>query len=172
LLGQLPFDAHLYGENLHPFKAPDSPLIQENEMTSMTLSEKQQFLAGLHVGVLAIAEPGRGPLTVPVWYAYEPGGEVWLITGKTSRKGKLLTQGVRVSLVAQTEVPPYKYVSVEGPVTNISPATAERDTKPMAIRYLGEKQGTKYAADSSGDDESVVVRIKPEHWLAVDYSKQ
>lgn len=141
-------------------------------MTSMTSTEKQQFLAGVHVGVLAIAQPGHGPLTAPVWYAYEPGKEVWFITGKRSRKGKLLKTGTRVSLVAQTEAPPYKYVSVEGPVTSIAPADAERHTKPMAIRYLGEQQGARYAAESSGDDDSVVVRFKPESWLAVDYGKR
>ena len=32
-------------------------------MTSMTTKEKQSFLAGVHVGVLAIAESGQGPLT-------------------------------------------------------------------------------------------------------------
>ena len=144
----------------------------ENDMTSMTSDEKQKFLAGLHVGVLAIAEPGRGPLTVPVWYAYEPGKDVWFITGKSSRKGKLLKKGTRVSLVAQTEAPPYKYVSVEGAVTAIAPADAGRHTKPMAIRYLGEKEGARYAAQSSGDDDSVVVSFKPESWLAVDYNKR
>ena len=141
-------------------------------MTSMTMAEKQAFLAGVHVGVLAVAEPGQGPLAAPVWYDYRPGGDVWLITGRSSRKGKLLTPGARVSLVAQTEAPPYKYVSVEGPVTTITPAAAERDTKPMAIRYLGQARGTQYAAESAGDDDSVVVRIKPERWLAVDYSKR
>jgi hypothetical protein len=172
-------DAALDGVASDGFKAlkrraasPEESFHLENAMTSMTSGEKQRFLAGVHVGVLAIPEPGHGPLTVPVWYAYDPGKEVWFITGKRSRKGKLLSPGTRVSLVAQTEAPPYKYVSVEGPVTSITPADAERHTKPMAIRYLGEQQGARYAAESSGDDDSVVVRFKPESWLAVDYGKR
>ena len=56
---------------------------------SMTTDEKEVFLAGLHVGILALNEPGRGPLAVPVWYDYEPGGELWFVTGKDSRKARL-----------------------------------------------------------------------------------
>jgi nitroimidazol reductase NimA-like FMN-containing flavoprotein (pyridoxamine 5'-phosphate oxidase superfamily) len=57
---------------------------------AMTPKEREAFLADVHVGVIAVAEEGRGPLSVPVWYSYEPGGEVRLVTGRTSRKGRLL----------------------------------------------------------------------------------
>jgi PPOX class probable F420-dependent enzyme len=137
-------------------------------MTRMTTAEKQQFLAGLHVGIVAIPEPGHGPLCVPVWYDYRPGGELWFITDRGSRKGRLLDAGVRISLCAQTETPPYRYVSVEGPVVSIDPEADE--TLPMAVRYLGERMGTEYARNSSGGD-GVVVRVRPERWLAVDYGK-
>ena len=39
----------------------------------MTKEEREAFLADLHVGVISIARDGRGPLTVPIWYDYEPG---------------------------------------------------------------------------------------------------
>ncbi|MFC7940793.1 pyridoxamine 5'-phosphate oxidase family protein, partial [Streptomyces sp. NPDC057387] len=32
-------------------------------------------------------EEGRAPLAVPIWYAYEPGGDLWIMTGRDSRKG-------------------------------------------------------------------------------------
>ena len=88
-------------------------------MTAMTETEKQEYLAGLHVGILSLNDNCKGPLTAPIWYDYEPGGELWFITGPNSLKGKLLDVGVRLSLVAQSEDPPYKYVSVEGPVVSI-----------------------------------------------------
>jgi len=135
-------------------------------MTRMTTDQKQQFLAGLHVGVLAIQETDRGPLCVPVWYDYQPGGELWFITGKDSRKGRLLDRGLRISLCAQTETPPYQYVSVEGPIVSLAPAGSE--LLPMAIRYLGDAMGRDYAAAGS-EEENIVVRVRPEHWLAVDY---
>ena len=91
----------------------------------MSQKEKEAYLAGLHVGVLAINEPGLGPLTVPIWYDYTPGGRLWMITGTESRKGRLLKMGERVSLAAQSEAPPYKYVSIEGPITEIKDSSQE-----------------------------------------------
>lgn len=136
--------------------------------TAMTTAEKQAFLAQPHVGVLSIPRPDAGPLTVPVWYDYQPGGTLWFLTGRASRKGRLLGEGVRVSLCAQTETAPYQYVSVEGPVVAIEAAADE--LLPMAVRYLGETQGRLYA-EQSAEDDSVVVRVQPERWLAVDYRK-
>jgi PPOX class probable F420-dependent enzyme len=138
-------------------------------VTRMTLAEKQAFLAEPHVGVIAITRSDAGPLTVPVWYDYRPGQHLWFITESQSRKGRLLEVGVRLSLCAQTEQAPYRYVSVEGPVIAIDPLADE--LLPMAIRYLGDEQGRAYVA-SGGADDNVVVRMEPERWLAVDYGKR
>ena len=138
-------------------------------MTSMTQQERQDFLADLHVGVLSLNDESLGPLTVPIWYDYTPGGELWFLTGPSSRKGQLLEKGVRLSLVAQSEDPPYKYVSVEGPVTSIDEANKD-DLLAMAIRYLGSKAGKQYT-ENSETGGGVIVRVKPERWLSVDYAK-
>ena len=138
--------------------------------TRMTRSEREAFLAGLHVGVLSLAEQGWGPLAVPIWYAYDPGGDVRLITERASRKGRLLAVGTRVSLCAQQETVPYRYVTVEGPVASIEPADRDRDLRPLARRYLGAEHGDRYANENPGED-TVLVRIRPERWLTVDYGK-
>ena len=141
---------------------------------SMTRDEREAFLAGLHVGIVSLAEPARGPLTVPIGNAYEPGGELRFVTDRGSRKGRLLSKGARVSFCVQTETPPYRYVSVEGPVVAIEPADRERDTRPLAHRYLGKELGDRYieaTANDHGSGGSVLVRIRPERWLCVDYAK-
>lgn len=143
--------------------------------TKMSRDEREAFLADVHVGVISISEKGRGPLTIPVWYAYEPGGEVSIVTERNSRKMKLLEEGRRVSLCAQCETPPYKYVSIEGPVVGIDRSDVERHERPLARRYLGEKGGDRYievATDGREPDDMVRVRIRPERWLTVDYSKE
>jgi len=142
---------------------------------AMTPKEREAFLADVHVGIISIAEAGRGPLTVPIWYTYEPGGELRVVTGRNSRKGRLLETVGRFSLCAQTEQLPYKYVSVEGPVLAIEPAELERDIRPLARRYLGPELGDRYIEATSGDREragSVLVRMRPERWRTVDYAKQ
>ena len=74
-----------------------------------------------------------------------------------------------MSLAAQSETPPYQYVSVEGAVTKITPTDAQT-LLDMAIRYLGKEQGTAYA-DGNDLTDQITVFISPERWLAVDYGK-
>lgn len=139
----------------------------------MTKAEREIFLADLHVGVISIAEKNRGPLSAPIWYDYEPGGDLWILTGRDSLKGRLLLETQRFSLVAQTETPPYQYVSVEGPITSIDKPDLERHERPMAHRYLGPKLGDGYieATRSDGEADIILVKMRPERWLTTDYSK-
>lgn len=140
--------------------------------TAMTKQERERFLADLHVGIVSVAEEGRGPLTVPIWYSYEPGGEVRVVIGGTSRKAQLLRTARRFSLCAQTEAPPYKYVSVEGPIVAIEPANLERDRRPLAHRYFGVQAGDRYVERTRVETvENVLVRMRPERWFTVDYGK-
>ncbi len=140
---------------------------------AMTREEREQFLAGVHVGVISIQEDGRAPLTVPIWYLYEPGGDVVIVTGGESRKGKLLEKAGRFSLCAQTEAPPYSYVSVEGPVVSVESADVEKHARPLAHRYLGPELGDSYLeATAEQNAGSLTYRMRPARWLTVDYSKQ
>ena len=63
----------------------------------MTKQERETFLADVHIGIISIAEEGRGPLTVPIWYAYDSGGDLRIMTGRESRKGRLLARAGRFS---------------------------------------------------------------------------
>jgi PPOX class probable F420-dependent enzyme len=141
---------------------------------AMTRQERERFLADVHVGIISIHEEGRGPLAVPVWYTYEPGGELRLMTGRTSRKGRLLERAGRFSLCVQTEASPYKYVSVEGPVVSIEPADLERDLRPLATRYLGAGAGPymESVRDDPSYRDNVIVRMRPERWLTADFAKK
>ena len=62
---------------------------------TMTVAEREAFLAGLHVGIVSVDDPGRGPLSIPVWYAYEPGATVSIITGGQSVKAQRLRRAER-----------------------------------------------------------------------------
>lgn len=141
---------------------------------TMSEAERQEFLAGLHIGVVSINEPGRGPLAVPVWYDYAPGGEVSFITPAESKKAGLLSVGDRMSLCAQDEALPPKYVAVEGEVTEIRPATVEGDVTDMAVRYLGEEIGAIYVKNSREEDprDEVVVSFRPDRWFSADFAKR
>lgn len=140
---------------------------------AMTRAEREAFLAGTHVGVVSIDDPGRGPLAVPVWYAYSPGGVVRIVTAAGSEKARLLRAAGRMGLCVQTETPPYKYVSVEGPVTFVAP-DHERDVRGMARRYLGPDMGEAYlamTADERARNPEILIELRPERWRSVDYAK-
>ena len=138
--------------------------------TRMSKSERETFLADLHVGVLSIPNPKGPPLTAPVWYDYAAGGDFWLLTGPNSQKGRLLAVGTKVTLVAQREALPYAYVSVEGTVSEIRDCDLEADTRPMARRYLGTEMGDGYVQANQGN-HSVRVSVTTDRWLTVDYGK-
>jgi nitroimidazol reductase NimA-like FMN-containing flavoprotein (pyridoxamine 5'-phosphate oxidase superfamily) len=141
---------------------------------TMTKEEREAFLADVHIGIISISEEGRGPLTVPIWYAYNPGGDLRVMTGRESRKGRLLARAGRFSLCVQTETPPYKYVSIEGPIISIEAADVERDGRPLARRYLGKEMGDRYVEETRNlptHADAVLVRMRPERWLTTDYSK-
>jgi PPOX class probable F420-dependent enzyme len=138
---------------------------------SMTKAQREAFLADTHVAVLSVADGKSGPLVVPIWYWYRPGGDVHVVTGPESRKAVLLRKAGRASLCVQTETPPYKYVTVEGPATIGDKPDQERDVRAVAIRYLGPQMGEMYLAATAAENaNAVLVRIRPERWGTVDYS--
>lgn len=139
-------------------------------MATMTRDEREEYLSRPHVGIIAIDQPGRGPLAVPVWYGYEPGGNVEVLMGPDSKKAKLIEAAGRFTMTVQREALPYKYVMAEGPVIETRPADVEADIRPMARRYLGDELGDQYVADGS-DDSSVVIVMRPERWYSTDYGK-
>jgi PPOX class probable F420-dependent enzyme len=139
-------------------------------MSELTMSkqEREDFLAGLHVGVLAVERPDGPPLVTPIWYRYTPGGSVEFNTAGSSDKVRLLELAGRASMCAQREELPYAYVTVEGPVEI---ATTDLATRvEIATRYLGTEMGTAYVDGSPEADDSVV-RLRPTRWRTSDFAK-
>jgi PPOX class probable F420-dependent enzyme len=140
---------------------------------AMSIEEREAFLARAHVGVVSVADDdGRGPLTVPMWYGYEPGGTVTLLTPRGSRKTRLIRRAGRLSLCVQTAEAPYKYVTVEGPVTAIEESVTLEERRALAHRYLGPEPGDFYVESTADATDSMVrIRMRPERWLSVDQGK-
>jgi len=135
----------------------------------MSAAERQEFLTGVHVGVLSAAAGKAGQtLAVPVWYSYRPGGLLTVLTGRRSRKAAAIRSTGRFALCVHDDSPPYRYVSVEGPVVSeeeLDPA----ERLAMARRYLGATGGDRYVADNPDPGrENVAFRMRPEHWLSQD----
>ena len=86
-------------------------------------------------------------------------------TGGTARRPRPTRQGI-------AHLNPYKYVSVEGPIIAIETADLKRDLRPLAHRYLGVEGGDAYVATTREEHvDNVLVRMRPERWLTVDFAK-
>ncbi|WP_424215292.1 pyridoxamine 5'-phosphate oxidase family protein [Streptomyces sp. BI20] len=138
----------------------------------MPLSEADRrfFLAEPRIGALAVTrpEPDRAPLNVPIWYAYEPGGELWITTGRDSAKARALAGAGRFSLMVERVEPTVRYVSVEGPVVSTEPTT-DAEKRSMAARYLPAEAVDSFLAMAEREHgPQLTIRMRPEHWLSAD----
>ncbi|OZM82747.1 pyridoxamine 5'-phosphate oxidase family protein [Pseudonocardia sp. MH-G8] len=131
--------------------------------------DREQFLAEPHVAALSVAAgPERGPLTVPIWYQYSPGGELWFHTPVGSRKARLIDAAGRVSLMVDVADERICYVSVEGPVVRTEPGTDEV-VREMSARYLPAERVASYVEFALAEHgEQVVYVVRPERWLSAD----
>ncbi|MEU2330717.1 pyridoxamine 5'-phosphate oxidase family protein [Streptomyces althioticus] len=131
--------------------------------------ERETFLSEPRVAAFAVdAGDGRAPLTVPIWYQYAPGEDVWILTGRHSRKNRLLQAAGRFSLLVERVEPTIRYVSVEGPVVDTSPATVEK-LREISARYLPAEKVDGYVDFAwKNHGEQVVVRMRPERWVSSD----
>lgn len=131
------------------------------------LADRHELLTQPLIGALSVSRKnGQGPLTVPIWYDYTPGGEVWFVTGKDSLKARLIAAAGRCTLMVERLDPTVRYVSVEGPV-RIADA-AEGDMEAMARRYLPPEAVGPYLAEAANYPPEVTIRLSPENWLSAD----
>ncbi len=143
----------------------------------MTERESQEFLAGPRVAVLSVADGDRPPHATPVWYAYEPGGNVSFFTGtqgRRSRKARLVERAGAVSLTVQREEFPYGYVTIRGAVVGADRPPSAEQALAVARRYMPEEQarGFVQAELESPSGEFVLFTIRPDSWMTFDFADE
>lgn len=138
-------------------------------MASLSVRERESFLAQPHVAALSVADdPGRGPFTVPIWYQYAPGGEPWVLTEAGSRKARLIKAAGRFTLMVERVMPTVRYVSVEGPVSRAVPGTGALLWE-IAARYLPPDKVPAYVKFVNSElGEQVAIYLRPRRWLTAD----
>ncbi|MFF5296024.1 pyridoxamine 5'-phosphate oxidase family protein [Paractinoplanes globisporus] len=136
---------------------------------ALSREEREQFLAEPHIGALSVVErPDRAPLTVPIWYQYEPGGDLWIATEPGARKMQAIRAAGRFGIMVERSTPTARYVSVQGPVVVIEPGSPER-SREMAQRYIPPARVEEYLEfERTQIGEQVIVHMRPEHWLSSD----
>jgi uncharacterized protein len=144
----------------------------------MTEQERQEFLAEPHIGVVSVAsDDDRPPLTVPVWYGYQPGGDLTFFTGtqgRRARKTRLIRRAGVLSLSVQREEFPYRYVTVEGTVVREDRPPSAEQMLAVARRYLPEEAAEWFVEAELGSPgpELVLFTVRPDRWLTADFAEE
>jgi nitroimidazol reductase NimA-like FMN-containing flavoprotein (pyridoxamine 5'-phosphate oxidase superfamily) len=143
----------------------------------MNEHDRQTFLAEPHIAVLSVARGSeRPPLSVPVWYAYQPGGNITFFTGTQGRKARktvLIERAGVLSLTVQRAEFPYKYVTVEGTVVQADRPPSAEGMLSIVGRYLPEEaaQGFVAAELARPSGTLVLFTVRPDRWLAFDFGE-
>jgi PPOX class probable F420-dependent enzyme len=138
----------------------------------MSRSERERFLAGRHVAVLATAGPEGEAVLTPIWYLYRDGA-LYMRTGIESLKARNVRRDPRVSLCVQDERAPFKSVRVYGRAT-IEPED-ETMAASMARRYLGAVGGAAYlrmARQAVERSAEITLVMRPERFATEDFSPE
>ncbi|MFB9903062.1 pyridoxamine 5'-phosphate oxidase family protein [Allokutzneria oryzae] len=146
---------------------------------TLTEAERDQFLAEIHIGVLSVAadSDGRPPLTVPVWYAHRPGGDITFFTntqGRKSRKTRLLRHAGRFSLCVQQPRFPYKYVTAECTLVRADRSPAVEEVLAITGRYLPPDAAREFAEAETSHPAGTFVLFtgRPDRWASADFDQR
>lgn len=143
----------------------------------MNEHDRQAFLAEPHIAVLSVASgDDHPPLAVPVWYNYQPGGNVTFFTGTQGRKARktaLIERAGVLSLTVQRAEFPYKYVAIEGTVVRADRPPSEAGMLAIVGRYLPEEMARGFVATELARPSATLVlfTVRPDHWRAFDFGE-
>jgi hypothetical protein len=144
---------------------------------TLTATEREQFLAEPRIGVLSVAaDDGRPPLTVPVWHAYQPGGELTFFTGtqgRTARKVALLEKAGKVSFCVQKPDFPYRYATVEATIVKADRSPAIDDVVAITGRYLPPDAARGFAESEINHPGRtfVLFHARPDRWSSIEFGE-
>ncbi len=133
----------------------------------LSQTELDSFLSEPNIAVVATSGPAGKPHAMPIWYLWRD-GKVLFHTGAESKKVRNLNQNDRISIVVDTKQAPYKVVVIEGRARQVPGDSAL--AREIAIHYLGEKQGERYASQST--DPGVLVEVIPARIISWDYARE
>jgi PPOX class probable F420-dependent enzyme len=119
------------------------------------------------VAVLATYRADGGVLLSPVWHRWRDRGFDVVSSGHDV-KVQQLRRDPRASIVVYEHGPPYRGIEVRAEVRLEQAGDTVRE---IAIRYLGERDGTAYA-DGMGSGDDTLIRLEPGRLRAWDFADQ
>jgi PPOX class probable F420-dependent enzyme len=131
----------------------------------MSEAEVRIFLTRLpaSTGKLATVRADGRPHVTPVWFDVDDDGSVVFNTGADTVKGKNLLREGRAALCVDEALPPFSFVTIEGPVEiSQNPDELLAWATRLGGRYMGQDRAADYGRRNAVPGE-LVVRLRPEH---------
>ncbi len=125
----------------------------------MLRQDQEGFLRMPNIVVLSTVGPDGRPHAAPYWYLYED-GLFRIHVGRASRTRRNIDYQPWVALVVDRRTPPYYAVMIRG-LAEITPPMSPETRRRVAVRYLGDEQGSRYIAQQPIVD-AVTIRVRPE----------
>jgi PPOX class probable F420-dependent enzyme len=111
---------------------------------------------------LSTVNADGSPQVTPVWVDYD-GTNLMVNTARGRVKSNNLEREPRVALAIADPENPYRYLGIQGRVTEMTETGADAHIDKMAMKYLGKD---KYPYRVPGE-KRVIVKIKPEKVHAI-----
>ena len=108
------------------------------------------------VAVLATHRRDGGVLLSPVWHRWRDGG-FDVVSRRDDVKVGHLRRDPRATILVYEHTPPYRGIELRGRAS-LTPEGAHETARQLAIRYLGEEEGERYAA---GGKDDTLIRLEP-----------
>jgi PPOX class probable F420-dependent enzyme len=107
---------------------------------------------------LATLNSDGSPQVTPVWVDWDGGTRIFVNTARGRVKDRNLRRDGRVALSIADPANPYRYLAVQGRVSNITEEGADAHIDKMAKKYLGKD---KYPGRAPGEVR-VLATITPD----------
>jgi PPOX class probable F420-dependent enzyme len=141
----------------------------------MATDDRLAFLRDARIGVLGVDRPEGPPLLTPLWFAVDDDGggagsapSIVVVTAAGSEKVRRLAAGGAASLCVHDDTPPYRFVTVAGPVV-LEPVD-DRVRRMIAARYLPATDVDGYLT-MTADAPMVVLRMEIASWRSNDFAR-
>jgi hypothetical protein len=112
---------------------------------------------------------------MPIWYSFD-GEVVRFFTGtqgRAARKTALIERAGAVTLTVQQDSFPYRYVTVEGRVSDVERPPRREHMLGVVERYLPPEVAGGFVDSEIGQATGALVlfSVTPERWYSLDFSQ-
>lgn len=137
---------------------------------TMSTTEINAFLEGVHIARVATVRPDGRPHVAPVWYLWRDGA-LYFETAQDSVKARNLKHSPQLAITVDVTEGGMRllYVILEGQATLIEEReTAARLAREIYARYVGKEGLETPTVQKMLQNDYLVARVKPDRIITLD----